>query len=73
MQGFNASLLAKMLRNYGISSSRTVTVRGYKRSDFYDAWNRYAPLEAVTPVMPVSSNYLNDAHDTHDANQRVSQ
>jgi Protein of unknown function (DUF3631) len=65
MQGFNASLLAKLLRNYGISSYRTSTIRGYKKSDFYDSWNRYIPLNGVTPVIPVTRNDANDANDAY--------
>jgi len=63
MQGFNASLLAKLLRNYGISSYRTSTIRGYKKSDFYDSWNRYIHLNGVTSVIPVTRNDANDAND----------
>jgi hypothetical protein len=70
MQGFNGSFLAKLLRNYGISSNRTSAVRGYKRADFNDAWSRYIPLEAVIPVIPVT---LNDAYDAYDANPKVIQ
>ena len=70
MQGFNGSFLAKLLRNYGISSNRTSAVRGYKRSDFNDAWSRYIPLEAVIPVIPVT---FNDTYDTYDANLEVIQ
>ena len=70
MQGFNGSFLAKLLRNYGISSNRTSAVRGYKRADFNDAWSRYIPLEAVIPVIPVT---LNDAYDAYDANLEVIQ
>jgi len=65
MQGFNGSLIAKLLRNYGIASNRTSSVRGYKRSDFNDAWSRYIPLEPVTPVTPVTRS---DASDASDAN-----
>lgn len=38
--------LASILKNYGISPSQfrlgTAKTRGYRRSDFLDAWNRYA-------------------------------
>jgi len=70
MPGFNGSLLARMLRNYGITSHRTSSVRGYKLRDFQDAWSRYAPLSAVTPVTPVTDRDFqetNDAHDAYDA------
>jgi len=70
MQGFNGSLLAKLLRNYGIYSYRTSTIRGYRIADFYDAWNRYIPLAPVTSVIPVTEY---DASDTNDANPRVIQ
>lgn len=65
--------LAKLLRNYGISSNRTSSVRGYKRSDFNDAWSRYIPLEAVIPVIPVTLNDAYDAYDAYDANLEVIQ
>jgi len=68
MPGFNASLLAKMLGNYSIKSGRTTEVRGYKKSDFYDAWNRYIPLNGVIPVIPVIPVTKNDANDANDAN-----
>lgn len=70
MPGFNGSLLAKLLRNYGITSHRTSAIRGYKLIDFHDAWSRYASLEAVTPVMHVTQTELqefNDAYDAYDA------
>ena len=63
MQSFNASLLATLLRNYGISSTRTSAIRGYKRSDFNDAWSRYAPAEPVTPVTVVTPYDGNDGND----------
>lgn len=59
MQGFNGSLLAKLLRNYGIKSYRTTLVRGYRTADFHDAWNRYIPLN---PVIAVIRNDANDAN-----------
>lgn len=72
--GFNASFLAKELRNFGISSTRTSVVRGYKKSDFFDAWNRYLPQKAVTPVTPVTSHTrTSDANDANDAFSEVGQ
>jgi hypothetical protein len=71
MQGFNGSFLAKLLRNYGISSQRTSTIRGYRKSDFYDAWNRYI---SVTPVTPVTLHDASDASDAYsDNNQKTIQ
>jgi hypothetical protein len=67
MQGFNGSLLAKLLRNYGITSHHTSVIRGYRIADFYDAWNRYIPRDAVTAVIE------SDASDTNDANPGVIQ
>ena len=66
--------LAKELRNFGISSTRTSVVRGYKKSDFFDAWNRYLPQKAVTPVTPVTSHTrTSDANDANDAFSEVGQ
>ena len=47
--GVDASYLAKRLRSYGIRP-QTVrrgekTAKGYKRTQFEDAWKRYCPLE----------------------------
>ena len=66
MAAFNASLMATLLRNYGISSQRTSTIRGYRKSDFYDAWNRYIPQKAVMPVTSVTQGCIHDACDAHD-------
>lgn len=50
---FNPSVLAHLLKNYGIkpkpfSGGR---IRGYYKKSFEDSWSRYLePLEAVTPV-----------------------
>jgi Protein of unknown function (DUF3631) len=66
MAAFNASLMATLLRNYGISSQRTSTIRGYRKSDFYDAWNRYIPQKAVMPVTSVTQGCTHDACDAHD-------
>jgi hypothetical protein len=56
---FNANSLSRSLRDYGIRPKQFGggTVRGYFRSSFEDPWNRYLlPLEAVTPVTPVTPN-----------------
>ena len=51
MDKFNSHLLAKMLRGYGIRPVSFRSVRGYQKSDFDDAWQRYlAPLGTVTTV-----------------------
>jgi hypothetical protein len=44
----NAHSLAARLGRYGISPSRTMTIRGYHRADFADAWSRYLPAEPVS-------------------------
>jgi hypothetical protein len=57
MERFNPSVLARLLKNYGIRP-RPLSggkIRGYFRKGFEDSWNRYLiPLEAVTPVTPVT-------------------
>jgi hypothetical protein len=45
-------------------------IRGYRIADFYDAWNRYIPRDAVTAVTAVIES---DASDTNDANPGVIQ
>lgn len=70
MDKFNASLLAKMLRSYGIKSHHWNTYRGYVRNDFSDSWNRYlSPKNPVTPVTPVtlSKSEISDASDASDS------
>ncbi|MDP9329994.1 MAG: DUF3631 domain-containing protein [Actinomycetota bacterium] len=49
-----ASGLAKMLKNFGITSTTIrvgdATPRGYRREAFFDAWNRYLPGGNATPA-----------------------
>lgn len=59
MERFNPSVLAHLLKNYGIKPRPYSggKVRGYFRKGFEDSWNRYLiPLEAVTPVTPVTNS-----------------
>ena len=53
MPGFNASLLAKLLRNYGIHSHRWSNYRGYTKISFEDAWHRY--LSSATTFQSLTS------------------
>ena len=59
LERFNPSVLAHLLKNYGIkpkpfSGGR---IRGYYKKSFEDSWSRYLePLEAVTPVTPVTNS-----------------
>ena len=70
MERFNASILAKFLRGYGIRSKQWTTYRGYTKSSFEDAWLRYLPPVPVMPVMPVMAQpSLNDAYDAYDASR----
>ena len=61
LERFNPSVLAHLLKNYGIkpkpfSGGR---VRGYYRKSFEDSWSRYLePLQTVTPVTPVTLEEL---------------
>lgn len=61
LERFNPSVLAHLLKNYGIkpkpfSGGR---VRGYYRKSFEDPWNRYLdPVQTVTPVTPVTPEEL---------------
>ena len=61
LERFNPSVLAHLLKNYGIkpkpfSGGR---VRGYYRKSFEDPWNRYLdPVQTVTPVTPVTPEKL---------------
>jgi hypothetical protein len=61
LERFNPSVLAHLLKNYGIkpkpfSGGR---VRGYYRKSFEDPWNRYLdPVQTVTPVTPVTPKEL---------------
>ena len=61
LERFNPSVLAHLLKNYGIkpkpfSGGR---VRGYYRKSFEDPWSRYLdPVETVTPVTPVTPEQL---------------
>jgi hypothetical protein len=53
--GFNENALAKMLRNYGISSKNFGSIRGYTRTSFEDSWKRYLdPEEPVNAVNAVN-------------------
>ncbi len=57
MERFNPSVLAHLLKNYGIRPRPYSggKIRGYFRKGFEDAWSRYLiPPEAVTPVTPVT-------------------
>jgi hypothetical protein len=59
MERFNPSVLAHLLKNYGIRPRPYSggKIRGYFRKGFEDSWNRYLiPLEAVTPVTPVTNS-----------------
>ncbi len=59
MERFNPSVLAHLLKNYGIRPRPYSggKIRGYFRKGFEDSWNRYLiPLEAVTPVTPVTTS-----------------
>lgn len=64
MDRFNPSVLALLLKNYGIKPKPFGggKVRGYYRRSFEDPWSRYLdpsiPLEAVTPVTPVTNEEL---------------
>ena len=78
MEAFNASLLAKMLKSYGIHSKHWSTYRGYTKTSFEDAWRRYLPPIPVTPVTPVTGIHsINDINDINDAfpnkHQQISQ
>lgn len=58
---FNPSVLAQLLKNYGVKPSRFGggKVRGYYRKSFEDPWIRYLdPLETVTPVTPVTTQEI---------------
>jgi len=61
LERFNPSVLAHLLKNYGIkpkpfSGGR---VRGYYQKSFEDPWNRYLdPVQTVTPVTPVTPEEL---------------
>jgi hypothetical protein len=57
MEKFNPSILAHLLKNYGIKPKPFSggKVRGYYKKSFEDSWIRYLePLETVTPVTPVT-------------------
>lgn len=59
LERFNPSVLAHLLKNYGIRPKPFSggKIRGYYRRSFEDSWNRYLePLEAVTPVTPVTNS-----------------
>ena len=59
MEKFNPSRLAYYLKNYGISPKPFSggRIRGYYKKSFEDSWSRYLePLEAVTPVTPVTQS-----------------
>ena len=59
MERFNPSVLAHLLKNYGIRPRPYSggKIRGYFRKGFEDSWNRYLiPPEAVTPVTPVTNS-----------------
>jgi hypothetical protein len=59
MERFNPSVLAHLLKNYGIRPRPFSggKIRGYFRKGFEDSWNRYLiPPEAVTPVTPVTNS-----------------
>ena len=58
LERFNPSVLAHLLKNYGIKPKPFPggRIRGYFRKSFEDSWNRYLiPLEAVTPVTTVTN------------------
>jgi hypothetical protein len=50
--GLSARRMADLLRPYGIEPGHdaTRTVRGYRRAQFIDVWNRYCP--SLTEVLP---------------------
>jgi hypothetical protein len=57
LERFNPSVLAHLLKNYGIKPKPFSggKVRGYYRKAFEDPWSRYLdPLQTVTPVTPVT-------------------
>jgi hypothetical protein len=59
MEKFNPSRLAFYLKNYGIKPKPFSggKIRGYYKKSFEDSWSRYLePLEAVTPVTPVTNS-----------------
>lgn len=59
MERFNPSVLAHYLKNYAIRPKPFSggKIRGYYKKSFEDSWSRYLePLEAVTPVTPVTNS-----------------
>jgi hypothetical protein len=51
----NTAQLARNLKQFSIKPTRSNSARFYRRDDFQEAWSRYLdPLEAVTPVTPVT-------------------
>jgi hypothetical protein len=66
----NPSALAKLLRPYGVRSTKVrvdaVTTRqGYRRDDFHDAWERYLPsVPDVPPFVWESQEGLEGSEDS---------
>jgi len=55
--------LATELREYGIRPgtiriSSETTIKGYKRSEFADAWARYLPTQPIVPVTDVTASQI---------------
>jgi hypothetical protein len=68
MERFNPSVLAHLLKNYGIRPKPYSggKIRGYFRKGFEDSWNRYLiPPETVTPVTPVTTS-IDDEKEEED-------
>jgi hypothetical protein len=61
----SAQSLSKLLRPYRIKTMPVKvegkTVRGYKREQFVEAWNRYLPVVGVTSVTSVTSSFPSQA------------
>ncbi len=59
-----ARQLASQLRPFGISPDKWneggITIRGYKKDDFVDAWARYLPADAATAATAMNNNHLHD-------------
>ncbi|TCP38765.1 uncharacterized protein DUF3631 [Tamaricihabitans halophyticus] len=69
--GLTAHKLGAMLREYGIHSHNVRLAdgqrKGYDRSDFTDAWNRYCPTENTPPGNPSQASQASPPRSARDA------
>lgn len=67
-QPLDARALARLLRPYGVSSTKVridgVPLQGYRRGDLWDAWVRYLPHQAATERAEQTEHPTPDASRT---------